>query len=75
MSTVTETGTDIRPFTEETEEEKAAVAAMAEFRATGFGYFIEQSTRPQAGRRRSSRSTRRSSTTPSPPTCPRTRRR
>jgi len=35
------------PFPEETEEEKAAVAAMAEFRATGFGYFIEQSTRPQ----------------------------
>jgi pimeloyl-ACP methyl ester carboxylesterase len=35
------------PFPEETEEEKAAVAAMAAFRATGFGYFLEQSTRPQ----------------------------
>jgi pimeloyl-ACP methyl ester carboxylesterase len=34
-------------FSEETEEEKAAVAAMAAFRATGFGYFLEQSTRPQ----------------------------
>jgi pimeloyl-ACP methyl ester carboxylesterase len=34
-------------FSEETEEEKAAVAAMAIFRATGFGYFLEQSTRPQ----------------------------
>jgi pimeloyl-ACP methyl ester carboxylesterase len=34
-------------FSEETEEEKAAVAAMALFRATGFGYFLEQSTRPQ----------------------------
>jgi pimeloyl-ACP methyl ester carboxylesterase len=35
------------PFPENTEEEKAAVAAMAAFRATGFGYFIEQATRPQ----------------------------
>jgi len=35
------------PFPEDTEEEKAAVAAMATFRATGFGYFIEQATRPQ----------------------------
>ena len=34
-------------FSEETEEERAAVAAMAAFRATGFGYFLEQSTRPQ----------------------------
>ena len=34
-------------FSEETEDEKAAVAAMAAFRATGFGYFLEQSTRPQ----------------------------
>jgi pimeloyl-ACP methyl ester carboxylesterase len=32
---------------EETEEEKAAVAARAAFRATGFGYFLEQATRPQ----------------------------
>jgi pimeloyl-ACP methyl ester carboxylesterase len=34
-------------FSDETEEEKAANAAMALFRATGFGYFLEQSTRPQ----------------------------
>jgi pimeloyl-ACP methyl ester carboxylesterase len=31
----------------ETEEERAAVAALAEFRATGNGYLIEQATRPQ----------------------------
>jgi len=31
----------------DTEEEKAAVAAGAAFRATGFGYFLEQATRPQ----------------------------
>jgi pimeloyl-ACP methyl ester carboxylesterase len=31
----------------ETEEEKAANAAMDEFRAGGFGYFLEQATRPQ----------------------------
>jgi pimeloyl-ACP methyl ester carboxylesterase len=31
----------------ETEEEKAAAAAGAEFRQTGFGYFLEQATRPQ----------------------------
>ena len=30
-----------------TEEEKAAVAALANFRATGFAYFLEQATRPQ----------------------------
>jgi pimeloyl-ACP methyl ester carboxylesterase len=30
-----------------TEEERAATAALAAFRATGFGYFLEQSTRPQ----------------------------
>src|SRR5438105_13549183 len=30
-----------------TEEEKAALAALAAFRASGFGYFLEQSTRPQ----------------------------
>jgi pimeloyl-ACP methyl ester carboxylesterase len=35
------------PFPQDTEEEKAAVAAMAAFRATGYGYFIEQATRPQ----------------------------
>jgi pimeloyl-ACP methyl ester carboxylesterase len=34
-------------FPEETAEEKAAVAARAAFRATGFGYFLEQATRPQ----------------------------
>ena len=32
---------------DETEQEKAANAAMALFRATGFGYFVEQATRPQ----------------------------
>jgi hypothetical protein len=31
----------------ETDEERAAAAALAEFRATGFGYFLEQATRPQ----------------------------
>jgi pimeloyl-ACP methyl ester carboxylesterase len=31
----------------DTEEEKAAAAAAATFRQTGFGYFLEQSTRPQ----------------------------
>ncbi|HTX31787.1 MAG TPA: epoxide hydrolase [Solirubrobacteraceae bacterium] len=35
------------PFPRDTDEEKAAVAAGAEFRATGFGYFLEQATRPQ----------------------------
>jgi pimeloyl-ACP methyl ester carboxylesterase len=35
------------PMPENTEEEKAAVAAGAAFRATGFGYFLEQATRPQ----------------------------
>ena len=34
-------------FPNETEEEHAAVAAGAAFRATGFGYFLEQATRPQ----------------------------
>jgi len=34
-------------FPSDTEEEKAAVAAGAAFRATGFGYFLEQATRPQ----------------------------
>jgi pimeloyl-ACP methyl ester carboxylesterase len=34
-------------FPKETEEERAAAAAGAAFRATGFGYFLEQSTRPQ----------------------------
>jgi len=35
------------PGPTETEEEKAAAAALATFRQTGFGYFLEQATRPQ----------------------------
>jgi pimeloyl-ACP methyl ester carboxylesterase len=31
----------------ETEEEKAAAQAIATFRSSGFGYFLEQTTRPQ----------------------------
>ena len=31
----------------DTDEEKAAAAQIATFRATGFGYFVEQATRPQ----------------------------
>jgi pimeloyl-ACP methyl ester carboxylesterase len=31
----------------ETEEERAALDAVATFRSSGFGYFLEQSTRPQ----------------------------
>ena len=31
----------------DTEEERAALDAIATFRATGFGYFLEQATRPQ----------------------------
>jgi pimeloyl-ACP methyl ester carboxylesterase len=34
-------------FPRDTEEEKAAAAAGATFRASGFGYFLEQATRPQ----------------------------
>jgi pimeloyl-ACP methyl ester carboxylesterase len=34
-------------FPKDTEEERAAVEAGATFRATGFGYFLEQTTRPQ----------------------------
>ncbi|MBV8219481.1 MAG: epoxide hydrolase [Solirubrobacterales bacterium] len=34
-------------FPQQTEEERAAAAAGAAFRATGFGYFLEQTTRPQ----------------------------
>ena len=34
-------------FSQDTEEERAAAAAGAAFRATGFGYFLEQTTRPQ----------------------------
>jgi pimeloyl-ACP methyl ester carboxylesterase len=35
------------PMPTETEEEKAAAAAGAAFRQSGFGYFLEQATRPQ----------------------------
>src|SRR5262245_52059036 len=35
------------PMPTETEEEKAAAAEGAAFRQTGFGYFLEQATRPQ----------------------------
>ena len=35
------------PLPEETEEEKAAMQKIAVFRAEGFGYFLEQATRPQ----------------------------
>ena len=34
-------------FPAETEQERAAVEAITTFRTTGFGYFLEQSTRPQ----------------------------
>jgi pimeloyl-ACP methyl ester carboxylesterase len=34
-------------FPQETDEERAAAEAGATFRATGFGYFLEQATRPQ----------------------------
>src|SRR5215218_3417470 len=35
------------PQPADTEQERAAAAALAEFQATGFAYFLEQSTRPQ----------------------------
>jgi pimeloyl-ACP methyl ester carboxylesterase len=35
------------PMPENTEEERAAREAINTFRASGFGYFLEQSTRPQ----------------------------
>jgi pimeloyl-ACP methyl ester carboxylesterase len=35
------------PQPAETEQERAAADALATFRATGFGYFLEQATRPQ----------------------------
>src|SRR5262249_26156686 len=38
-------GTD--SFPKETDQERAAAAAGATFRQTGFGYFLEQATRPQ----------------------------
>ena len=34
-------------FPTETEQERAAASALAAFHATGFGYFLEQATRPQ----------------------------
>ncbi len=40
LSNVTEMPSD-------SDEERAAVAAIGDFRTTGFGYFLEQSTRPQ----------------------------
>jgi pimeloyl-ACP methyl ester carboxylesterase len=41
------TGLGGGPHPSETDEERAAVDALATFRASGFGYFLEQSTRPQ----------------------------
>ena len=41
------TGAGRRRPAADTDEEHAAVAALATFRATGFGYFLEQATRPQ----------------------------
>src|ERR687887_1686331 len=35
------------PLPEDTEEERAAREAINTFRASGFGYFLEQATRPQ----------------------------
>ncbi|HEU5439701.1 MAG TPA: epoxide hydrolase [Ktedonobacterales bacterium] len=35
------------PHTTDTEEERVADKALATFRASGFGYFLEQATRPQ----------------------------
>jgi hypothetical protein len=35
------------PHPTDTDEERAAMDALAAFRATGFGYFLEQATRPQ----------------------------
>jgi pimeloyl-ACP methyl ester carboxylesterase len=36
-----------KPGPSETEEERAAADALATFRQSGFGYFLEQATRPQ----------------------------
>jgi pimeloyl-ACP methyl ester carboxylesterase len=44
---VTMLGTGGPPPPNTTPEEQAAVAAVATFRASGFGYFLEQATRPQ----------------------------
>jgi len=39
--------TDPSPGPEESDEERAAVEAIASVKRTGFGYFLEQTTRPQ----------------------------
>ena len=39
--------TDDKPGPEDSEEERAAAEAIATVKQTGFGYFLEQSTRPQ----------------------------
>jgi pimeloyl-ACP methyl ester carboxylesterase len=44
---VTMLGSSGPPPPSTTEEEKGAIEALAAFRATGFGYFLEQATRPQ----------------------------
>lgn len=44
---VTMLGTGGPPPPNTTPEDQAAIAALASFRATGFGYFLEQATRPQ----------------------------
>jgi pimeloyl-ACP methyl ester carboxylesterase len=44
---VTMLGTGGPPPPNSTPEEQAAIDALATFRATGFGYFLEQATRPQ----------------------------
>jgi pimeloyl-ACP methyl ester carboxylesterase len=44
---VTMLGTGGPPPPNTTADEQAAIAAVAAFRATGFGYFLEQATRPQ----------------------------
>src|SRR6478736_1959941 len=35
------------PHPSDAQEERAALAALAAFQASGFGYYLEQSTRPQ----------------------------
>jgi hypothetical protein len=44
---VTMLGAGGPPAPNTTDEEQAATAALTAFRTTGFGYFIEQATRPQ----------------------------
>jgi pimeloyl-ACP methyl ester carboxylesterase len=38
---------DVGSFPSDSEQERAAVEAITTFRTTGFGYFLEESTRPQ----------------------------